>query len=110
MFENGLFIFRRDLRIQDNIGLNLALEQCKHIYPIFIFTPEQVTDKNKFKSDNAIQFMIESLDDLQSNIHKQRGNLNTFYGENDTVIKKLINKWKIEAVYFNADITPYAKK
>jgi deoxyribodipyrimidine photo-lyase len=54
--------------------------------------------------------MIESLDDLQSNIHKQRGNLNTFYGENDTVIKKLINKWKIEAVYFNADITPYAKK
>ena len=110
MFENGLFIFRRDLRIQDNIGLNLALEQCKHIYPIFIFTPEQVTDKNKFKSDNAIQFMIESLDDLQSNIHKQRGNLNTFYGENETVIKKLINKWKIEAVYFNADITPYAKK
>jgi len=110
MFENGLFIFRRDLRIQDNIGLNLALEQCKHIYPIFIFTPEQVTDKNKFKSDNAIQFMIESLDDLQSNIHKQRGNLNTFYGENDTVIKKLINKWNIKAVYFNADITPYAKK
>lgn len=110
MFENGLFIFRRDLRIQDNIGLNLALEQCKNIYPIFIFTPEQVTDKNKFKSDNAVQFMIESLDDLQGNIRKHRGNLNTFYGENDTVIKKLINKWKINAVYFNADITPYAKK
>lgn len=110
MFENGLFIFRRDLRIQDNIGLNLATEQCKNIYPIFVFTPEQVTDKNKFKSDNAIQFMIESLDDLQSNIHKQGGVLNTFYGENETIVKRLISKWKIDAVYFNTDITPYAKK
>ena len=110
MFENGLFIFRRDLRIQDNIALNLATEQCKNIYPIFIFTPEQVTDKNKFKSDNAIQFMIESLDDLQSNIHKQGGVLNTFYGENETIVKRLISKWKIDAVYFNTDITPYAKK
>ena len=110
MFENGLFIFRRDLRIQDNIGLNLAAEKCKHVYPIFIFTPEQVTDKNKHKSDNAVQFMIESLDDLQGNIRKHNGNLNTFYGENETIVKKLIKKWKIDAVFFNKDITPYAKK
>ena len=48
MFENGLFIFRRDLRIQDNMGLNEATSNCKNIYPIFIFTPEQVTEKNKF--------------------------------------------------------------
>ena len=74
MFENGLFIFRRDLRIQDNIGLNLAMEKCKTVYPIFIFTPEQVTDKNKFKSDNSIQFMIESLDDLRENIKKMEEN------------------------------------
>lgn len=109
MFENGLFIFRRDLRIQDNIALNIASEQCKHVFPIFIFTPEQITDKNKFKSDNAVQFMIESLDDLQSNIHKHNGNLNTFYGDNDVIIKKLINNWDIDAVFFNTDITPYAK-
>lgn len=110
MFENGLFIFRRDLRIQDNIGLNLAMEKCKTVYPIFIFTPEQVTDKNKFKSDNSIQFMIESLDDLRENIKKNGGELNCYYGENDTIVKKLIKKWNIDAVFFNWDITPYAKK
>jgi len=110
MFENGLFIFRRDLRIQDNIGLNLAMEQCKKVYPIFIFTPEQVTDKNKFKSDNSVQFMIESLDDLRENIKKQGGHLNCYYGENNIIIKKLIKKWNIDAVFFNWDITPYAKK
>ena len=110
MFENGLFIFRRDLRIQDNIGLNEAVTNCKNIYPIFIFTPEQVTEKNKFKSDNAIQFMIESLDDLSENIRKHKGRLNCFYGDNDAIIKKLIKKWNIDVVYFNHDITPYAKK
>ncbi|MDA7464093.1 DNA photolyase family protein [Candidatus Poseidonia alphae] len=110
MFENGLFIFRRDLRIQDNIGLNLSMEQCKKVYPIFIFTPEQVTNKNKFKSDNSIQFMIESLDDLKGNIYDKGGILNCYYGENNTIIRKLINKWNIDAVFFNWDITPYAKK
>ncbi len=109
MFENGLFIFRRDLRIQDNIGLHLALEKCKHVYPIFIFTPEQITDKNKFKSNNAIQFMIESLDDLQMNISNNNGYLNCYYGENDNIISKLIRRWNINALFFNMDITPYAK-
>ena len=86
MFEKGLFIFRRDLRIQDNIGLNLAAEQCNNVFPIFIFTPEQVTDKNKFKSDNAVQFMIESLADLATEINKKGGKLYTFYGKNETHI------------------------
>lgn len=110
MFENGLFIFRRDLRIQDNLALNLAVEKCKNIYPIFIFTPEQVSNKNKFKSNNAVQFMIESLDDLNQSIKKQKGQLNLFFGENLSIIKKCIKKWNIDAVFFNTDITPYAKK
>jgi deoxyribodipyrimidine photo-lyase len=110
MFDNGLFIFRRDLRIEDNIGLNLAIEKCNHVFPIFIFTPEQVTDKNNFKSDNSIQFMIESLDNLKKNIKEKNGNMNFFYGENEKIIKSLIKKWNINAVFFNWDITPYSKK
>ena len=35
-----LFIFRRDLRIIDNIGLYNAMLIHKKIQPIFIFTPE----------------------------------------------------------------------
>lgn len=59
--ENGLFIFRRDLRIVDNKGLLEASRKCANVFTVFIFTPEQVTSANKFKSDNAVQFMIESL-------------------------------------------------
>jgi deoxyribodipyrimidine photo-lyase len=109
-YENGLFIFRRDFRIQDNVGLNYALSRCRNIYTIFIFTPEQVTSKNKFKSDNSIQFMIESLDELYENIKHHGGLLELFYGENNKVIKKYIISNKINAIFFNQDITPYAKR
>ena len=54
-FENGLFIFRRDLRIIDNNGLNLLNEKCKNIFTIFIFTPEQVGNANKYKSMRIFQ-------------------------------------------------------
>lgn len=109
-FENGLFIFRRDLRIVDNNGLNLLNEKCKNIYTIFIFTPEQAGNGNKYKSDNAVQFMIESLEDLALNISKMGGQLHTFYGHNDKVVEDCIKAWNINVVCFNVDITPYARE
>jgi len=109
-FENGLFIFRRDLRLIDNNGLNLLNEHCKHIYTIFIFTPEQVGSGNKYKSDNSVQFMIESLQDLAANISKMGGQLYTFYGHNDAVVEDCIKAFNIDVVCFNLDITPYARE
>ena len=55
-YENGLFIFRRDFRVIDNVGLNLANSICKRIYPVFIFTPEQVTGQT-----NLNQIMLYNL-------------------------------------------------
>ena len=109
-FENGLFIFRRDLRIVDNNGLNLLNERCKNIFTIFIFTPEQVGSGNKYKSDNSVQFMIESLEDLASQISKSGGHLYTFYGHNDKIVADCIKAFDINVVCFNLDITPYAKE
>lgn len=108
--ENGLFIFRRDFRIMDNNGLYWLSFRCKNIYPIFIFTPEQVGNQNDYKSDNSVQFMIESLQDLKKEISKKGGSLTCFYGKNNTIIKEVIHSAKIDIVCFNTDYTPYAKK
>jgi len=107
-YENCLFIFRRDFRVIDNNGLNLANSICKRIYPIFIFTPEQVTGANKFKSDNAVQFMIQSLEDLSTQINKMGGHLQCFYGNNNTIVSYLIKELNINLICFNADYSPYA--
>ena len=109
-FENGLFIFRRDLRVVDNNGLNLLNDKCKNVYTIFIFTPEQVGDGNKYKSDNSVQFMITSLQDLNLQVCKKGGKLYTFYGDNDKVVADCIKAFNIDVVCFNLDITPYARE
>lgn len=108
--EVGIFIFRRDFRIQDNTGLHEMSKVCDKIIPIFIFTPEQITEKNKFRSQNAIQFMIEALDDLAGELTIHKSNLHCFMGDNVAVIESLVSKIGAKHICFNRDYTPYAIK
>lgn len=108
MYDTGLFIFRRDLRIQDNIGLHHALKSCRKVYTCFIFTPEQV-ERNPYKSYNAIKFMCVSLEDLAKNVESHGGNLITLYGNSTHMVQYLIRKLGVGAVFFNKDYSPYAK-
>ena len=102
--KKGLFIFRRDYRIVDNSALIKLSQICDTIYPIFIFTPEQV-GRNLYKSDRSVQFMIESLKEL----NQITGNhLSTFYGTNIKVLEDLFSQNKIDIVAFNCDYTPYS--
>jgi len=105
--STGLFIFRRDLRTFDNHGFIEACSQCHTLYVCFIFTPEQITASNPYRSQNAIQFMIESLESLNQDLGNK---LMFFYGENTSVLKSLIPVLKVDAVFFNRDYSPYAVK
>ncbi|MEX0849627.1 MAG: deoxyribodipyrimidine photo-lyase [Candidatus Dependentiae bacterium] len=109
-FKKSAFIFHRDLRLHDNTGLLAACNESKAVIPIFVFTPEQIGKNNKYRSDNAIQFMIESLQDLQQRVENRNGKLYLFHDELEHVVTKLIKKEKIDAVFTNKDYTPYAKK
>lgn len=106
----SIFIFRRDLRIQDNLGLLHLLKNEQNVVPIFIFTPEQITSKNKFKSNNAIQFMIESLEELQKELRNRGSNLLFYQGDNIAILNKIHSSFPVKKIVFNQDYTPYAKK
>jgi len=99
----ALFIFRRDLRCDDNTGLLFALENYETVIPCFIFTPEQ-TKTNPYKSGRCLQFMLESLKDLADQLKERSGKLYCFYGHPETIISKL----KIDAVIVNRDYTPFS--
>jgi deoxyribodipyrimidine photo-lyase len=65
----NIFLFTRDLRIPDNTGLLECLrDSTRPLLCVFCFDPAQVggDDRNPYRSDNAIDFMIESLEDLES--------------------------------------------
>lgn len=105
--KRSLFIFRRDLRIKDNTALSAALKASDEVILSFIFTPEQI-DNNAYKSNSALQFMIESLEDLNVAIKQKGGKLYFFYGKPNEVVQECIEKLDIEAVYVNKDYTPYS--
>ncbi len=109
-FKKALFIFHRDLRLEDNRGLNEALSTSQEALPVFIFDDVQVGEKNQYRSIPAIQFMIESLEDLSAALEKRNGKLFCFSGLTQEIVKKLIKQENIDAVFSNRDYTPFAQK
>ncbi len=106
-YSKSLFLFRRDLRLEDNTGLNFALESSEVVIPAFIFTPEQI-EKNPYRGNSCLQFMIESLEELDESIQEKRGKLYLFYGKPEEIVAECIRKNKIDAVIVNRDYTPYS--
>lgn len=108
---SALFIFRRDFRLEDNTALIQAIQDGFKIIPIFVFTPEQIDKKkNPYFSNNSVQFMCESLVDLNEQLHKLGSELHMFYGDNVAILEKIAKEHPFEAIYFNEDYSVYAKK
>jgi deoxyribodipyrimidine photo-lyase len=105
----NLFIFHRDLRIHDNTALIAQTKLYGPITPIFIFT-EQVDKKaNDYFSNNAVQFMCESLLELADNIKSKGGKLYFFKGNTISILNKLNKEYDIKSIAHNLDYTPYAR-
>ena len=99
----SIFIFRRDFRVEDNIGFIECCKKSKKVIPIFVFTPEQITD-NKYFSDNSFQFLLESLHSLNEVIK-----LNYYYGHNIDILTHILKDHDFDSIFFNMDYTLYAK-
>ena len=100
--RRGVFLFRRDLRIVDNLGLEKLATRCDEILGVFVLSPAQVDPKkNPFYGDSAIQFMMESLRELPVLVA---------YGEDRKVLEEIDRVWTYDHLGFNRDYTPFAKK
>jgi deoxyribodipyrimidine photo-lyase len=105
----GVYIFHRALRLDDNLGLLRALKEMDEIMPVFIFTPEQITSANKYRSPWALKFMFDALADLDRSLRARGSRLWMFYGHQPAVVSALLKAdHEIKAVYMNMDYTPYA--
>jgi deoxyribodipyrimidine photo-lyase len=115
-----VFIFRRDLRVPDNRGLLRCMQDAAaasaRVLPLFIFSAKQIDpSQNPYAGTPAIQFLLESLAELLP-LPALAGSLRFFHVDGQTAtdidVLKGINhgaRQPIAAVYFNADITPFAR-
>ena len=102
-----LFWFRRDLRLNDNAGLYQALLSGLPVLPLFIFDT-LILKTLKSKTDRRIQYIYNELKEIQQLLQTKGSSLLIEKGEPADIIKKLIQTWKIEAIYANRDYEPYA--
>ena len=108
MYKKTLFIFRRDLRIEDNIGLIEALQNSKEVIPCFIYD-ENIIKKLK-DSKFRWSFLNESLVDLDNQLKKKGTSLQILEGKPEKILDSMIKKHNLNAVFLNTDFTNYAQR
>lgn len=108
--KTGIHIFRKDLRVYDNLALSQLSKQVDRIVGVFIFDPKQIkktsANENHY-SVHAAQFIIDCVNDLNQQCD---GKLLVAYGNSTSAMDELIQLIKPTHVSFNADFTQYALK
>lgn len=103
----ALFWFRRDLRLHDNHALYQALNSGLAVLPIFIFD-KNILEKLDNKVDFRVSYIMSRIEALNKTLNNHKKSINTLCGSPEDVIKQLITKYNIKALYFNTDYEPYA--
>ena len=116
-----LFLFNKDLRLQDNQALYQALQQNFSVIPLYIFDEEsiQVSGSKTIKlipekdasidlvfSDAKLQFLVESLQDLDGALHKYDSSLYCAAGNIEKIVSSIIDHESIAGIYANYEYTP----
>jgi deoxyribodipyrimidine photo-lyase len=107
-YTASLFIFRRDLRIHDNSALNQAVSASDRVLPCFVFDPRQIK-KHPYQSQPALQFMMQSIADLQQAFQGIGFKLALYGGFPVDVVKQVFKQHRIQAVFVNRDYTAFSR-
>jgi len=108
MYKKTLFIFRRDLRIEDNIGLIESLQNSKEVIPCFIYD-ENIIKKLK-DSEFRWSFLNESLVELDNELKKKGTSLQILEGKPEKIVDEIIKRHKLDAIFVNTDFTNYSQR
>ncbi|MGS2726595.1 cryptochrome/photolyase family protein [Psychroserpens sp. BH13MA-6] len=105
----NIFWFRRDLRLDDNVGFYEALKSGLPVLPIFIFDSEILEQLPK--ADARVTFIHDTLQAMRDTLQKEHNSsLAIYHGKPLDIYKALVSDYDINSVYANHDYEPYAKE
>ena len=105
----SVFWFRRDLRLEDNMGLYHALSSSYPVLPLFIFDTT-ILDTLDDKTDRRVDYIHQALTSINLQLGTYGTKLTTFYGKPLEVFQKLCERFDIQEVFCNRDYEPQAIK
>ncbi len=104
----NIFWFRRDLRLDDNVGFYKALHGKFPVLPIFIFDSEILNELPK--DDARVTFIAGTLQKMRNELQENGSSLAIYLGKPIDVFKDIFSEFEIQNVITNRDYEPYAKK
>ena len=104
----NIFWFRRDLRLDDNVGFLASLKEEHPVMPIFIFDPEILDSLPE--DDARVTFIFETLQDMRNELQENHhSSIGMYHGKPEEVFKELLENYNLGKVFTNRDYEPYAK-
>lgn len=104
--KTNIFWFRKDLRLEDNTALNVALNAGLPVLPIYIFDKHVVADLPK--NDSGIAFVHQKLKQINIELQKYEASINVMLDDTLLALEKIITENNIDTVYANRDYEPQA--
>ena len=102
-----IFWFRRDLRLDDNIGLHHAIRSGRRVLPLFIIDPK--LQRGEWFSRNRSAFLLDALEALDCRLRQFGARLLILEGDPLEALASVIRDTAASALYFNRDYTPFAR-
>jgi deoxyribodipyrimidine photo-lyase len=99
--------FRRDLRLADNAALATAIRQGE-VIPAFVIDPVLLNSDRV--GAKRIAWLAANLRELDRSLRQRGSQLIVRRGEPAAELLKLARETEATNVYFNLDLTPYARK
>ena len=103
-----LIWFRNDLRLHDHAPLHQVVRSNADVIPCYCFDPRQFghppfgfPKTGPFRA----QFLLESVADLRQSLRGKRSDLILRQGHPETVLPEFAQAFKVEALYFNREVT-----
>ncbi|QNJ98581.1 cryptochrome/photolyase family protein [Constantimarinum furrinae] len=106
--EINIFWFRRDLRLDDNVGFTNALKGTYPVLPVFIFDNEILTELTK--DDARVTFIFESVQKMRKELQEHQSSIAVYFGKPIEIFRQLTSEYTLKNVITNRDYEPYAKQ
>ena len=105
--KRSIVWFKSDLRISDNETLVKAVKESDEIIPIYIIEDgdfEETSFGTKKTGSFRLQFLLESLSDLNEQLKSKGAGLLVFRGKTIEIISELIKKYDVSKIYCKQEV------
>lgn len=94
-----IYWFKRDLRLEDNVGFSEACQKARELIPVFIFDQKLLAELGGPAS--RVGFLVDCLQHLDSQLREKGSRLYCFYGQPEKIFPELLAELKPEAIFTN---------